>query len=162
MSDLARLARDGAARDRDDDQYPMRLVCRRLAHVVNSSCNIEATNHGRAYNPAFVNPDDMQDLGLSPGSEVTICSSVATIPAIVQPEPGLRRGVVSMMFGFGDGPDRDGEYRSIGASPSRLVATDRVFDRFIGQPRMSNIPVTIVPREPARASAPDPATTEQL
>jgi anaerobic selenocysteine-containing dehydrogenase len=142
VSDLARLATDGMPKDDDDDDYPFRLVCRRHAHVFNSSCNIERTNRGRPYTPAFVHPDDLAALGAGAGDEVEIRSRIAVIPAIVEPDASLRRGVVSMMFGFGTGSDED-DVRHLGSSPTRLVPSDRIFDRFTGQPRMSNVPVAL-------------------
>jgi hypothetical protein len=48
-----------------------------------------------------------------------------------------------MMFGFGGAPDRDREVAQIGSSPNRLLDTDAMFDRFTGQPRMSNVPVRL-------------------
>ncbi|MET0920852.1 MAG: molybdopterin-dependent oxidoreductase [Acidimicrobiia bacterium] len=145
MADLARIGEHGVAVDVDDADYPFRLVCRRHAHVYNSSCNIDRTNRGRPYNPAFMHPDDLGALGITAGDEVEIRSRLAAIPAIVEPDPSVRPGVVSMMFGFGGGPEHDADVRTFGASPSRLVPTDRVFDRFTGQPRMSNVPVSVTP-----------------
>src|SRR5262249_40454669 len=135
MDDLARIGAEGVTGDVDDDAFPFRLVCRRHAHVFNSSCNIERTNRGRPYNPAFLNPDDLAQLGLVAGDEVEIRSALAAIPSIVQPDAGLRSGLVSMMFGFGGGPETDGDVRRVGANPTRLVPDSPVFDRFTGQPR---------------------------
>ena len=143
MGDLARIAADGAARGADDDAYPFRLLCRRQMHVFNSSCNVPATNRGRPYNPAFVHSADLDELGLAPGDLVEIRSALAAIVAVAEADDTLRRGSVSMMFGFGGPPDVDGDVRRIGSSPSRLVSDDDVYDRYMGQPRMSNVPVRL-------------------
>jgi anaerobic selenocysteine-containing dehydrogenase len=65
------------------------------------------THRGREYNPAFVHPDDLADLGLCSGDAVTITSRSASIPAVVEADRTLRRGLVSMSHGYGDAPDRD-------------------------------------------------------
>jgi anaerobic selenocysteine-containing dehydrogenase len=148
MHDLAEVAHRetvGGPPASSDGAFPFRLVCRRQMHMFNSSGNIPATNHGRPYNPAYMHPDDLEHLGINPGDEVQISSVRAVIPGIVAADATLRRGLVSMAFGFGDGPDRDTDVRDIGSSPSRLVPNDEVFDRFIGQPRMSNLPVDVRP-----------------
>jgi anaerobic selenocysteine-containing dehydrogenase len=131
----------------------LRLICRRLTHVRNSSCNDPATNHGRGYNPAFVHPDDLDALGLVPGDVVRIASDRAAIVGIVQADDTLLRGVVSMAHAYGDGPDRDAEFREIGSSTSRLLFDDVGVERYTGQPRMSNVPVTIVRWEGGLTSA---------
>lgn len=126
-------------------QYPYRLLCRRMPHVVNSSFNDRATNHGRGYNPAFMNPADLESLGLGPGDEVRLASSRAEVPAIVEPDRDVRRGTISMSFGFGGLPDETADVRTVGSSVSRLIAIDADFERYSGQPRMSNVPVRVTP-----------------
>jgi len=48
-----------------------------------------------------------------------------------------------MAHAFGDGPDRDAEFREIGSCTSRLLFDDVGVERYTGQPRMSNIPVDL-------------------
>jgi hypothetical protein len=43
-------------------------------------------------------------------------------------------------------PDTDDLVREVGTNANRLVATDAVYDRYTGQPRMSNVPVKITKR----------------
>jgi len=144
MADLAAIDREGARRHADDDAFPLRLLCRRERHVYNTACNFEATNRGRHYNPAFMHPEDLAELGLVEGDEIRIESALDSVPAIVAAETNLRRGMVSMAWGFGRGKDRDGDFRRIGSSPNRLIPDDVIFDRYTGQPRMSNVPVRVV------------------
>jgi anaerobic selenocysteine-containing dehydrogenase len=125
-----------------------RLICRRMTHVRNSSCNDPSTNHGRAYNPAFLHPDDLTSLGLHAGEVVRITSARAEILGIVEPDDTLLPGLVSMAHAFGDSPDRDQEFRQIGSCTSRLLFNDVGVERYTGQPRMSNIPVRITRWEP--------------
>jgi hypothetical protein len=44
---------------------------------------------------------------------------------------------------FGGSPEQDDQLREIGSSTSRLLSVDLVYDRYSGQPLMSNIPVQI-------------------
>jgi anaerobic selenocysteine-containing dehydrogenase len=96
-----------------------------------------------------MHPYDLDELGLSPGDVVDISSRAGRIIGIVEADDDLRRGIVSMAFGFGDGPEHDEDFREIGSSTTRLVVDDTDYDRYTGQPRMSNIPVAVVPRHDA-------------
>ena len=131
-----------------------------MTHMYNSSCNVEATNHGRPYNPAFMHPDDLLRFGLAPGEIVDLESAHDFVPAVVQPDDSLRRGLVSLSHNFGRPPDRDEEVAEVGSTASRLLADDDVFDRYSGQPLMTNVPVRVRTRMPGvtdPASAPPPA-----
>jgi anaerobic selenocysteine-containing dehydrogenase len=81
--------------------------------------------------------------GVAPGEIVELRSAHGTIPVIVAADAGLRRGLVSMMFGYGGPPERDGEVATLGSSVNRLTSSDELFDRYTGQPRMSNVPVAL-------------------
>ena len=143
MADLAPYA-DSLAGPPPPPEAPYRLVCRREPHVYNTSCgNTPETNHGRPYNPAYLHPDDLADLGVAEGDLIEISSDLGVIPAVVGRDNNLRRGLVSMMFGFGGGAERDAEVREIGSNPNRLIPNDLIFDRYTGQPRMSNVPVHV-------------------
>jgi anaerobic selenocysteine-containing dehydrogenase len=128
-----------------DEGFEYRLLCRRHNHTYNTSCNVPATNRGVSYNPAFMHPADIEHLGLAEGALVRIRSSRSSIPAILAADPDLRRGVVSMAFGYGPADEPD-DVSPTGSSPSRLLANDEIFDRYTGQPRMSNVPVSVEPR----------------
>lgn len=120
-----------------------RLLCRRMNHVYNTSCNNEMTNVGRAYNPAFLHPDDMRELGALEGAQIFISSSIGRISAIAHADTHLKRGVVSMSFGFGVADNPSANPAEFGSNPNRLISVDEVFDPYTGQPRMTNVPVTI-------------------
>lgn len=151
LADLAEIEQEGMPGAPGDETFPFRLLCRRMNHTYNSSCNVPATNRGKTHNPAFMHPDDLVELGLETGDVAEIRSSRAAIPAVVEADETARRGTVAMAFGFGGGPDADADVRAHGSSPARLVPVDEVFDPYIGQPRMSNVPVAVAvasdPRE---------------
>jgi hypothetical protein len=146
LADLAAVARGELPtpkRHVDHGPLPFRLLCRRLAYVYNSSFHDEVTHRGRGFNPAFMHPADLAELGLSPGQTVVISNHVGSIRAVVEADADLRRGVVSMSFGFGGPPGADEDFLQRGVSTSRLVSDTVNYDRYSGQPQMSNLPVMV-------------------
>jgi anaerobic selenocysteine-containing dehydrogenase len=140
LEDLAAVAAADAATPPADE---FRLLCRRVMHVYNTSFANEALGSGSAYNPAYLHPADLERLGLAAGDTIEIRSDRGAIPGIVQPDATLRPGVVSMSFGFGSLPEDDAAFERIGSNTTRLMANDTVFDRYSGQPLMTNIAVRI-------------------
>jgi anaerobic selenocysteine-containing dehydrogenase len=152
LADLADVADDptGDRASWVSDEYPFRLVSRRMNSRYNSGGHTLRTLQGKdATNPAFVHPDDLAELGLKAGDLVQVRSVRASIPAVVQPDDALRRGLVSMTHAWGDAPDSDDEVRTRGGATARLSSVDDAYDPYSGQPVMSNIPVAL------RAMPPD-------
>jgi anaerobic selenocysteine-containing dehydrogenase len=145
MMDDLHAAAAGLAEYGDDGEFDLRMICRRATHVMNSSFNFASTNRGRAYNPAFLHPRDLERLGLESGDAVRIESRRGSIPAIVLADGTLRSGLVSMSHSFGGFPEDDDRYTELGSCTGRLGFDDERYDRYSGQPLMSNIPVRIVP-----------------
>jgi anaerobic selenocysteine-containing dehydrogenase len=123
--------------------FPFRLLCRRMPHIVNSSYNARAAAGRGSENAAFVHPDDLAEMALTPGDLVEIESAHAAVTAVVDADPALRRGTVSMSFGFGSPPCKDHLARTLGASAARLLSTREDPDPFSGQPVMSSVPVAL-------------------
>jgi anaerobic selenocysteine-containing dehydrogenase len=141
MRDLsAELARPAQVAQHD---FPFRLIGRRVQRVINSAQNFPAVNRGRGHNPAYMHPDDLSMLGLASGDVVTISSSRASIPGVVEPDHTLRRGLVAMTHNYGDAPERDDEFLEIGSPTGRLLDNTDFADPYIGMPRMGNIPVAV-------------------
>jgi anaerobic selenocysteine-containing dehydrogenase len=129
-----------------DSEYPFRLVSRRLPDVHNSAGrDIPKLVRKYTYNPAFMNPGDLETLRLAPGDVVEIASDYQSILGIVEAAPDVRSGVVSMPHCFGDAPapDLDARLRSIGSNTGRLSSVERDYDPYSGIPRMSAIPVSV-------------------
>jgi anaerobic selenocysteine-containing dehydrogenase len=135
-----------AAADVAAEPFPLRLVTRRVQDTYNSTGVEPPVGRKRPYNPAYMHPADAKRLGLSHGDAAVVRSARASIPAVVSVDSSLRPGVVAMTHGYGGAPDRDDEYESIGASTSRLLDTTDVADPYVGMPRISNIPVTVIRR----------------
>jgi anaerobic selenocysteine-containing dehydrogenase len=146
LQELGEVARETAVVARTADGRPCdyRMICRRLTAVLNSSGrDLPRVARGRAYNPAFMHPDDLAQLGVGDGDVVELTSPYGSILGIVEPDPTLRRGLVSMPHSFGDLPGRERELRSIGSNTSQLTSVDVDYDRFTGMPRMSDVPVHV-------------------
>jgi anaerobic selenocysteine-containing dehydrogenase len=124
--------------------YPMRLVARRLREVMNSAgSDLAATRERVPYNPAYMNPEDMAQGGLSDGERVRIISPHDSVFARVKADPMVRGGVISMSHCWGglpdDEADRDGRYSATG----RLVSAEWRAQSINRMPVMSAIPVRI-------------------
>ncbi len=133
-----------------DRDYPFRMIPRRMQHVHNSSCHVSATNKGRYYNPAFMNPADLTDLGLEPGALVELRSPEGRIVAVAESDATVGRGLVSITHCFGDlEPETErANPRLRGANVNWLTSNDLVYDHYTGQPLMTNIAIAVAPVEP--------------
>jgi anaerobic selenocysteine-containing dehydrogenase len=128
----------------EGDDYPFRLVSRRVKGVYNSSGrDLPTFMRKETHNPAYMNPEDLRDLGIEDGAVVQISSDHGSILGVVTPEAELRRGVISMTHAFGDAPDRDDAFREIGSTTGRLISSDQGFDPYSGIPRMSSVEVRV-------------------
>jgi len=143
VADLGLVATTLEATSEPESDFPFRLICRRMLHCYNSSTNHPATNRGRPYNPAFLNPRDLKTLRLQVGEVIEIRSARAAILGIVEADPDLREGMVSMTHAFGDAPEYDDLFRTIGSPTNRLLDADAQYERYSGQPLMSNVPVDV-------------------
>ena len=129
-----------------DPGRAFRLISRRSSNVYNSTgVHLETLKKPYGYNPAYLNEDDLRQLGLAPGDRVRIFSNRSEIVGIVEVDSTLRPGVVSMSHAWGGTADRDDEARKIGSNTNRLMTPDDGWDRYCGIPTMSNLPVDIVP-----------------
>ncbi|GAA4553671.1 molybdopterin-containing oxidoreductase family protein [Pseudonocardia xishanensis] len=131
----------------------LRLICRRLPHVYNSSCR-DAAAFARApeHNPAFLHPADLRAREVVSGDLVEISSGRGTVTAVARADESLRPGLVALTHGFGGLPGDEADApRQIGANVDRLLDVTHRPDRFSGQPLMSNVPVRVqrVPPEAA-------------
>ena len=148
ISDLEEVIAEpvtGDASYSDDMAFDYRLVSRRLNDVYNSSGrDIPALMKNHRYNPAFMNPGDMEAAGLTHGDIVRIQSDHASILGVVEEAPDVRPGVISMAHAFGDAPEFDDQVMYIGSNTGRLTNVEKDYDPRIGMPRMSAIPVNLV------------------
>jgi len=124
--------------------HPFRLISRRLKDVFNSNwLEHEPLLRKWRYNPAFMNPADMAELGLCAGQTIRIRSDRAAILALVQPEQEVRRGCISMSHGWGVNPGEPENPQAFGGTTSRLSDNVTRCDPISWIPIMSAIPVSI-------------------
>ena len=133
--------------------FTHRLSARRMREVSNTMYQeLPAIRRRRPYNPAWLNPRDLAELGLTSGDKVAIVSDHGRITAIVQSDETVRPGVVSMSHGWGPLPDQAGDCEKQGSPVNQLVSSERDCEVINAMPRQSAIPVNIVrasPRQPA-------------
>jgi anaerobic selenocysteine-containing dehydrogenase len=148
ICDELREVRAEAFQAPGEGAFPQRLICRRLRHVSNSVGRDfpESAKRGRT-NPAYMNPADLERLGVSAGDLVEIASAHDAILAVAQPTDEVQSGVVSMAHCFG--AESDGDVRRLGSNTGRLIAVDRGYDPITGMAPQSAIPVVVRPA-PAR------------
>jgi anaerobic selenocysteine-containing dehydrogenase len=122
------------------------LSTRRMRNFYNTiGMFLPTTRKRNPYNPAYLNPADLEARGLADGDRVAIYSDHSRITAIVLGDPSVRPGVVSMAHAWGGLPSEEVDVASHGSSTNRLISTDRDTDPINAMPRMSAIPVNIVP-----------------
>jgi anaerobic selenocysteine-containing dehydrogenase len=126
------------------DGFAYRMVSRRTRHRFNSTGgHLPALKAKASTNPAHINPDDLERLGIADGALIRIESAVGWVNAIASASLEMRAGIISMAHAFGDiGEDAD-KISEIGASTNRLVSETVDYDPITGQSLQSAIPVRI-------------------
>ena len=126
------------------DEFPLRVISRRLHAAHNSNWrDVPALKSKHAYNPAYMNPEDMAAYSVHDGDIINISSLRATIACIVKSAPDVRQGCISISHAWGANPDEHSDPASCGSNTGKLCETDRVFDLRTGIPLMSAVPVRI-------------------
>ena len=128
----------------DPDDYPFRLVSRRMKAVLNSlGPELPGIARKGTTNPAWTHPDDMAELGLTDGDLARISSPTGSVVGVCEPAPDVKRGVVSMAHSWGDGSGEDDKVRDIGVPTSRLTSTTAYNDPITGMVVPSAIPGSV-------------------
>ena len=145
LSELGEVFEEPAVALAGSREYPYQLVCRRQRNVYNSSLRdlSRLARREGTHNPAFMHPQDLHELALEAGDAVEIRSAHGSIPALVEPDTTLRRGLVSMAHSFGGAPGEKSDFRQVGSNTSVLISVEDGYDRISGLPRMSAIPVNV-------------------
>ncbi|MEZ5533110.1 MAG: molybdopterin-dependent oxidoreductase [Steroidobacteraceae bacterium] len=143
---IAQLGEVAAAQDASRPGFRYRLIPRRFADRYNSfGRNFARLVRKYRYNPAFMHPEDLRELGIATGELIEISSDHGAILGVAEADETLRRGLVSMTHAFGDLPaeDETAQVREVGSNIGRLIPVDRDFDPWCGIPRMSDLPVNV-------------------
>lgn len=134
--------------------YPFLLIGRRDKGFVNGTGqDIAKLTAERSYNPAYLHPADIADLGLEDGQMVEIISAHGCVEGIVAADATLRRRVVSMTHAFGQNPADDKNPARFGTNTNQLLTTTAEYDRITGMPRMGSVPVRITKLQSIEAGA---------
>ncbi|WP_176599202.1 MULTISPECIES: molybdopterin-containing oxidoreductase family protein [Sphingobium] len=123
--------------------FTHRLTCRRMRNVMNSVTYLPTTRKRHPFNAAFLHPDDIAMLDVSPGAEIDIESAHGSITGIVMPDDRLRPGTLSMTHGFGGLPGDGTTPNDGGANVGLLISLEQDLDKITAMPRLSAIPVNL-------------------
>ena len=117
---------------------------RRMRHVFNSvgTIGMPSIRAKSKFNPAYIHPNDMADLGIENGDHIELESDVGKITAIAEADETMRPRVISIAHGWGMVPgeemDEDG-----GVCVGALLAADQDYQYINAMPRMTAIPVNV-------------------
>lgn len=145
LREVAVERRTGPTMSESGLELPFLLTVRRSQDLMNTfGLHSRGIRERNPHNPLSVHPEDLASLGCAPGERVDVVSDHGRIPAIVEADKTLRRGTVSIAHGWGDLPEGNGAGGS-GASVNRLISSDHQLEPINSMPRMSAIPVAILP-----------------
>jgi anaerobic selenocysteine-containing dehydrogenase len=114
------------------------LIVRRNKDLMNSSgSQLSATIKKHGSNKAFLRPEDMEQLGITPGTEIEIKSSVGCLRCPAALDPTLQRGIVSVSHGWSANPLVPFE------ATNALVDDERDIETINAMPVMTGIEITI-------------------
>ena len=134
------LASDVAQAPGPGEGWSHLLISRRMNRVMNSvGNNFAGTLKHDLGNPAYMNPAELDGLGITSGDRVEITSDHGTIETTAQPDRDVRPGVVSISHCWGGLPGGEGA----GVNTNLLIADDRDLASVNMMPRMSAIPVMV-------------------
>lgn len=127
-----------------NDEYSHLLISRRIKQFFNSSGhNLPNLRLKGVTNYAYINPEDLSNMGIESESLIEIRSASGVISGVARASNDLKPGVVSMAHAFGDDDSNESNVRQQGSSTNRLVSDETHFDPITGQARQSAIPVAI-------------------
>lgn len=130
--------------DYKEQGFSHRLVARREKHMLNSlRFEHENVASETPYNPAYLNPNDLQSLNIATGDTVKIHSEDGSIFAVVKAAPDIRPGVISMAHCFGGDPGIENDPKAQGSCTGALISVEHHYDPITGAARQSAIPVKV-------------------
>jgi anaerobic selenocysteine-containing dehydrogenase len=121
------------------------LIVRRMRETMNSLGRDVPALTRRAYNPLWMHPEDLADLGLADGDVVQVENEHGQVDAIVATDESVRRGVVAMTHAWGRLPGEVHRADDGGANPGILISADEQVEAINRMPRMTGVPVRIRP-----------------
>ena len=139
---------DGAYRE--GEQFGFRLITYRMPEVYcTTGNNLPSLRRRRSYNPALMNPVDMQQLNLRDADLVTIDSGHGRIEAVVEASEKSAPGTVALAHGWGD-PADPRPTREKGSNVQALIPRDVNYDKVTGLAQQSAFAVNVYPAAMSR------------
>ncbi|MBP1684922.1 MAG: hypothetical protein H6Q33_1065 [Deltaproteobacteria bacterium] len=126
--------------------FSHRLICMRMPDIHNSKHrNLPSLRHKVGCNRAYMNPGDLQRLGISDQDLVVIDSGYGRIKAIVGASNDVMAGVIAMAHSWGVAAEHeaDADIRDLGSPTGRLVPDDQLYDPITGMALQSALPVNV-------------------
>ncbi len=126
-----------------EKDFEFRLITYRMREAYcTTGQNLPSLQKKRSYNPALINPEDMQRLALNDGDLITIESGHGKIEAIAEADKTFGKGTVGLAHGWGD-PEDKRPVREKGSNVQMLIPRDKDFDKITGLAQQSAIAVNI-------------------
>lgn len=132
----------------EDSDFPFRMIGRRMTEMHNSNWHEDPVQRKRVpHHPAFINPEDMAQLGLEDGQPVEVESARAMISCVARSDETVRAGCISIPHSWGTNPDEKEDPLGAGGNTGRLTDNEAQYDKRTGIPLMSSIPINIRAKE---------------
>ena len=154
LDELHRYRAEPVAQHRagPDREFTHLLSSRRMRDLYNSYGVLMPTVRKRnKYNPAYLNSEDLEQLGLADGQLVEIISAHGRTQAILKCDDTMRSGVVALSQCWGGTPGKE-DVMVDGSCVNALIDTDTHFESINAMPHMSSVPVRFEPL-PQKAKA---------
>jgi len=126
-----------------DEQYEFRCITYRMPEVYcTTGHNLPWARRRHQYNPALLNPGDMEARGLSDGDHVCLNNAQGQLEVIVEGSDQIKPGTIGLAHGWGDleDPATVGEK---GSNVQMLIPNDRRYNPVTGQSLQSAFPVNL-------------------
>lgn len=124
--------------------FPHRLTVRRMRQTMNSFISDpEQLDPKKRFNPAYMHPDDLDELGILSGSRIDITSNAGRLTATVEADSSVLPGIVSMSHSWGGLPGDQAD--PFGAACTSLLVSKEGCEPINAMPRMTGIPVKVIP-----------------
>lgn len=124
--------------------YTHLLAVRRMREVFNTMHRAPAATRRHTYNPAFLHPADMAELGLGEGDAIRLESPHGATQAFASADQDIRPGVVSFAHGWGPAPGKS-DHATSGSSSNRLTSSVEGREPINGMAVLTGVPLRIVP-----------------
>jgi len=122
--------------------FTHRLAVRRMREALNTAIHHPSARRRRSYNPAFLNPRDMEILSLTEGDRAYLISPYGRAVVRVAADPDIKAGVVSFPHGWGGLPGED-SVDDHGTNSNLLTSSIDCRESINAMPLLTGVPLRI-------------------